>query len=82
MSMSLDLAPLPLGTRLKLRRIAAGLKQSELAAAIGTHTSRVCEAEHGRGRLSDATLLDIQTRMDAALREHERIGSERPSEPR
>ena len=68
---TLDLGALPIGIQLKLRRMALGLKQADVAARIGVHTSRVCEAEKGRGRVKDATLNSVQRQIDAALAERE-----------
>jgi transcriptional regulator with XRE-family HTH domain len=44
----LNLEPLPPGRRLRVRRVAAGLKLWELAARAGVAQGRLSEVENGR----------------------------------
>lgn len=46
----IDLTGLPAGTRLRLRRVALGLSQAQLAALAGTSVNRVSEIEHNSAR--------------------------------
>ena len=47
---TIDLAALPPGRALRVRRVAAGLTQQELAERVGAVPSRVSDAERDQAR--------------------------------
>ena len=70
----IDISPLPVGLQLRVRRTALQLKQAELGALVGVPIERVCEAEKESRYRSPAALVEMQRRIDEALR---RVEAER-----
>ncbi|MBC55997.1 MAG: transcriptional regulator [Confluentimicrobium sp.] len=52
------------GTRIRERRMMAGLRQAELAAAVGISPSYLNLIEHNRRRIGGKLLVDIARRLD------------------
>ncbi|MFT5159125.1 MAG: transcriptional regulator with XRE-family HTH domain [Paracoccaceae bacterium] len=55
------------GTRIRERREAIGLKQSQLAREIGISASYLNLIEHNRRRIAGKVLLDIATRLNTNI---------------
>jgi len=72
----IDISPLPVGLQLRVRRTALQLNQAALGALVGVPIERVCEAEKESRYRSPAALVEMQGRIDDALRrvEAERYG--------
>lgn len=76
---SVDLAALPAGKQLAVRRVALDLTQSAIAERLGVPPVRVSEAERESRYRSPQNLKALQEQIDAVLRDYEERGARHAS---